>query len=123
MDPDASPRVRLTADDPRPGSRPATSTEGPHRQLDQRSSPELWGRLVAAVFALDGVLLGAGDTAYLRTTTLACALGAFLPLIWLSWAYDWGLAGIWVGLTMFVVTRMLAVVWRTRSGIWAVAGA
>lgn len=55
MDPDASPRARLTADDPRPGGRPATSTEGPHRQLDQQSSPELWGRLIAAVFALDGV--------------------------------------------------------------------
>lgn len=39
----------------RHGVRPATSVEGPHRQLDQRASPELWGRLVARVFALDGV--------------------------------------------------------------------
>lgn len=37
---------------PREGSRPLTSAEGPHRQLDQQSSPELWGRMVAAVFAL-----------------------------------------------------------------------
>ncbi|WP_162850863.1 NUDIX domain-containing protein [Amnibacterium kyonggiense] len=39
----------------RPGARPTTSTEGPHRQLDQRASPALWGRLVAAVFALPDV--------------------------------------------------------------------
>ncbi|WP_375388454.1 luciferase family protein [uncultured Amnibacterium sp.] len=41
-------------DTPRAGSRPAASDDGPHRQLDQRASPELWGRLVAEVFALPG---------------------------------------------------------------------
>ena len=45
-------------DTPRPGPRPTVSTEGPQRQLDQRSSPESWGRLVAEVFALDGVVEG-----------------------------------------------------------------
>ena len=91
--------------------------------------PHAWWLFVAQqpvagiVFALDGVLLGAADTRFLRTTTLACALGAFLPLIWLSWAFGWGLTGIWIGLTMFLVTRMVAVVLRTRSGHWAVAGA
>lgn len=43
---------------PRAGSRPAVSVEGPQRQLDQQSSPELWGRLVARVFALDGAVEG-----------------------------------------------------------------
>lgn len=91
--------------------------------------PKAWWLFVAQqpvagiVFALDGVLLGAADTRFLRTTTLACALGAFLPLIWLSWAFGWGLTGIWIGLTLFLVTRMIAVVLRTRSTHWAVAGA
>lgn len=40
---------------PRAGDRPRTSTEGPHRQLTDRASPELWGRLVAEVFALPSV--------------------------------------------------------------------
>lgn len=31
---------------------------GPHRQLDQRATPELWGRLVAEVFALPHTLEG-----------------------------------------------------------------
>lgn len=79
--------------------------------------------LAGVVFALDGVLLGAGDAAFLRTATLVSALLGFLPLIWLSLAYDWGLAGIWTGLTVFIVFRMIAVVWRTRSGRWSITGA
>ncbi|WP_083662502.1 MULTISPECIES: MATE family efflux transporter [unclassified Rhodococcus (in: high G+C Gram-positive bacteria)] len=75
------------------------------------------------VFALDGVLLGAGDAAFLRTATLASALFGFLPVVWCSLVWGWGLAGIWTGLTVFIVFRMAAVVWRTRSGRWAVAGA
>jgi hypothetical protein len=42
----------------RSGTRPRTSSEGPHRQLDQRSSPELWGRLIATVFRLPCVVEG-----------------------------------------------------------------
>ncbi len=47
----------------------------------------------------------------------------FLPFIWCSLVFDWGLAGIWTGLTVFIVLRMLAVVGRTVSGRWAVTGA
>ncbi|MBH03876.1 MAG: MATE family efflux transporter [Xanthomonadales bacterium] len=91
--------------------------------------PEAWWFFVVQqpiagiVFALDGVLLGAGDTRFLRTTTLAAALGGFFPLIWASWWFGWGLTGIWFGLTVFLVARLVATVWRTRSGVWAVEGA
>lgn len=43
---------------PRSGPAPTTSVEGPHRQVDQRATPELWGRLVAEVFALPDVVEG-----------------------------------------------------------------
>lgn len=43
---------------PRPGDRPRTSDDGPHRQLDQRATPALWGELLARVFALDDVVEG-----------------------------------------------------------------
>ena len=79
--------------------------------------------LAGTVFALDGVLLGAGDAAYLRTWTLVAAAAGFLPLIWASLAFDWGLVGIWSGLLLFVVLRLVAVLLRVRSGHWAVAGA
>ncbi|MCF8602771.1 MATE family efflux transporter [Gordonia sp. HY442] len=74
--------------------------------------------IAGIVFALDGVLLGSGDAAFLRTATLAGALCAFLPMIWLSLVFDWGLAGIWTGLLAFMCTRLAAVVWRVRSGAW-----
>ncbi len=79
--------------------------------------------LTGVVFALDGVLLGAGDAAYLRTTTLLAAVVGFLPLTWASLVFGWGLVGIWSGLTAMVLIRLVAVSLRVRSGRWAVVGA
>ncbi|MBB5911472.1 putative MATE family efflux protein [Nocardia transvalensis] len=79
--------------------------------------------VAGVVFALDGVLLGAGDAAYLRNTTMGAALIGFLPVIWLSLAFDWGIAGIWTGLSAFIVLRAIAVTARTLSGRWARVGA
>nr|WP_090343647.1 MATE family efflux transporter [Mycolicibacterium malmesburyense] len=74
------------------------------------------------VFALDGVLLGAGDAKFMRNATLASALVGFLPLIWLSLAFGWGLLGIWAGLSTFMVLRLVFVGWRAFSGRWLVPG-
>ena len=41
-------------------------------------------RSPGVVFALDGVLIGAGDVRFLRNLTLVAALGFFLPAIWLA---------------------------------------
>ncbi|MGW0158271.1 MATE family efflux transporter [Mycobacterium sp. NPDC003323] len=94
--------------------------------LDQIAVPWwfLVGQLIVAgiVFALDGVLLGAGDAKFMRNATLASALIGFLPLIWLSLAFGWGLAGIWTGLSTFMVLRLVFVGWRTVSGRWLIAG-
>lgn len=74
------------------------------------------------VFGLDGVLLGAGDARFMRTATVVSALAGFLPLIWLSLVFGWGLAGIWSGLTTFMVLRLAFVGPRSVSGRWAVTG-
>ena len=79
--------------------------------------------VAGAVFALDGVLLGAGDAAYLRTTTLGAAIIGFLPAIWLSLVFDWGIGGIWCGLIAFMLLRLAAVSARTLSGRWVRVGA
>ncbi|MET7867493.1 MATE family efflux transporter [Micromonospora taraxaci] len=79
--------------------------------------------LAGVVFALDGVLIGAGDVRYLRNLTIVAALGGFLPAIWLAYALDLGLGGIWAGLTVFVVIRLVALLLRLRNGNWAVVGA
>lgn len=75
------------------------------------------------VFALDGVLLGAGDTRFLRNLTMAAALGAFLPGALLAAALHAGLAGVWAALTLFILVRLVAMLLRLRSGRWAVVGA
>jgi putative MATE family efflux protein len=90
--------------------------------------PHAWWFFVAlqpvagVVFAIDGVLLGAGDAAYLRTATLAAAVVGFLPLVWLSLAYQWGLTGIWTGLSIFMLLRLVAVLARQASSGWSVVG-
>ena len=86
-----------------------------------------WWILVAlvvcggVVFAFDGVLLGAGDAAFLRTWTIASVLLGYLPLVWLSFAFGWGLTGIWCGLLAFIIIRMVAVSLRFRGDAWMTA--
>lgn len=75
------------------------------------------------VFALDGVLIGAGDVRYMRNLTLIAALGGFLPAIWTAHWLNLGLGGVWAGLTLFIVIRLVALLARLRSGRWAVVGA
>ena len=47
-----------------------------------------------AVFALDGILIGAGDTRFLMWGMLAAWLGAFAPIALLSLAFHWGIVGV-----------------------------
>ena len=78
--------------------------------------------IAGVVFGLDGVLLGAGDAKFMRNATVISALVGFLPLIWLSLIFGWGLAGIWSGLSTFIVLRLAFVGWRASSGRWTVLG-
>jgi putative MATE family efflux protein len=88
----------------------------------------LWPWLVAMmplggiVFALDGVLLGAGDNAFMRTITLVAALCAYVPLCLVALRFGWGLGGVWAGLAAFIGVRFVGMAWRTRSGRWLVVG-
>jgi putative MATE family efflux protein len=79
--------------------------------------------LAGVVFALDGVLIGAGDVRYMRNLTIVATLGGFLPAVWLAYALDLGLGGVWAGLTLFIVIRLVALLARMRSGRWVVLGA
>lgn len=91
--------------------------------LDAVARP--WWVMVAMViaggvlFALDGVLLGAGDAAFLRTLTLASVILGYLPGVFLASALDWGLTGVWAGLAAFIALRTVGVVYRFKSMKWA----
>jgi putative MATE family efflux protein len=79
--------------------------------------------LAGVVFALDGVLMGAGDVGYLRTITIGSALFGFLPLSLLAGPLDWGLAGVWTGLTLFIAMRLVGVLVRVAGEKWLTAPA
>lgn len=91
--------------------------------LDAVARP--WWVMVAMVitggvlFALDGVLLGAGDAAFLRTLTLASVILGYLPGVFLAYALDWGLTGVWAGLAAFIALRTVGVIYRFKSMKWA----
>jgi putative MATE family efflux protein len=79
--------------------------------------------LAGVVFALDGVFIGAGDVAYMRNLTIVAALGGFLPMIWLAYGLRLGLGGVWAGLTLFIVIRLVLLLWRLAGDRWIVTGA
>ena len=74
------------------------------------------------VFGLDGVLIGAGDVAFMRTITIVAALGGFVPITLAAARWDWGLGGVWAGLTAFIMVRLVGMVWRVRTDRWVVLG-
>jgi putative MATE family efflux protein len=88
----------------------------------------LWPWFVAmlpaagVVFGLDGVLIGAGDVAFMRTLTIVAALGGFVPLTLAAAYWNWGIGGVWAGLTAFILVRLVGMVWRTRTDRWVVLG-
>ena len=86
--------------------------------------PWFVGMLPAAgvVFALDGVLIGAGDVAFLRTITIIAGVFAFAPINLAALHWHWGIAGVWAGLTAFILVRLVGMLWRARGERWIILG-
>ncbi len=73
------------------------------------------------VFALDGVLIGAGDMSYLgRTMAGAAAIFAVLGIVLLNSGR--GLGWLWALITVFMAMRAVTLWWRWRSDRWVVLG-
>lgn len=95
-------------------------------------SPEVVGTLGVAIFVLlaafqpvnglvfasDGFLLGVHDTRYLMWAMLAGALGIFVPIAWLSLQFEWGLPGVWIGLSLLMAWRLATNVYRFFRKRW-----
>jgi putative MATE family efflux protein len=77
--------------------------------------------LGGAVFALDGILIGAGDTRYLMWSMVAAA-AIFLPLAVLALELDWGIVGVWAALDVLVAARLALLGVRFVGRRWAVVG-
>jgi putative MATE family efflux protein len=74
--------------------------------------------LAAIVFALDGILIGAGDTRYLAAA-MALSLVVFVPLALLGGS----LTALWWALNALIVVRLVTLVPRFARRRWAVVGA
>jgi Na+-driven multidrug efflux pump len=77
----------------------------------------------ALVFALDGILLGAGDTRYLAWAMAFSALGVFVPIALVSLHHGWGVTGVWWGLNALMAARLLTIGARFLGRRWVVLGA
>ena len=78
--------------------------------------------LSGVVFALDGVLIGAGDTRWLAWAQIAVLL-AFLPAAWLVLVNSWSLDALWWALGWFLLVRAVLLIWRARGSAWLITGA
>jgi putative MATE family efflux protein len=77
----------------------------------------------AVVFALDGILIGAGDARYLAGAMVFAGLFVFVPISLAALHFDWGLAGVWWGLNALMIARLATLGFRFASGRWVVLGA
>jgi putative MATE family efflux protein len=77
----------------------------------------------ALVFALDGILLGAGDTRYLAYAMAFSAFGVFIPIALAALHFGWGVRGVWWGLNALMAARLLTIGTRFLGRRWVVLGA
>jgi Na+-driven multidrug efflux pump len=78
--------------------------------------------LNGAVFALDGILIGAGDTRFLMWGMLASS-AVYIPVALLALANDWGIVGVWCGLVGLIGMRLVTCGVRFAGSRWALTGA
>jgi putative MATE family efflux protein len=78
--------------------------------------------LNGAVFALDGILIGAGDSSYIMWSMVASA-AVFAPIAVASLVLHWGLVGIWLAILALIGARLVLMARRFRQRRWLVVGA
>ncbi|MCU1427112.1 MAG: multidrug transporter MatE [Actinomycetia bacterium] len=78
--------------------------------------------LAAAVFVLDGILIGAGDTRYLAIA-MAGATAVYLPAAALVLVSHHGLLALWGAIALWMFARFAGMMWRYVGNAWIVTGA
>jgi Na+-driven multidrug efflux pump len=77
--------------------------------------------LNGAVFALDGILIGAGDARYLMWSMLA-SMAAAVSVALAALHYDWGIVGVWSALLVLICVRLTTLTVRFSRRRWLVTG-
>lgn len=74
-----------------------------------------------AVFALDGILIGAGDSRYLMWAMLLSST-LVVPGALAAYLLGWGITGVWLALFGLITVRLLTTGFRFLQGGWVVTG-
>ena len=82
----------------------------------------LMGPLSGVAFALDGILIGAGDQRHMAKA-MASAAGIGIPAIILTRVAGLGIGWVWGGIWIFMLARTSLLYRRFLSGRWQVTGA
>jgi putative MATE family efflux protein len=77
--------------------------------------------LNGAVFALDGILIGASDGPFLAWSMVA-AFAASAAVALAALAFDWGIVGVWAALVVLILVRLALMSWRFSGRRWLVTG-
>jgi putative MATE family efflux protein len=77
--------------------------------------------LNGAVFALDGILIGAGDVRYLMWSMLASG-SASVAVALVALELDWGIVGVWFALLVLICVRLATLAARFARRRWLVTG-
>jgi putative MATE family efflux protein len=77
--------------------------------------------LNGAVFALDGILIGASDGRFLMWSMVA-AFAASAVVSLAALAFDWGIVGVWAALVVLIFVRLGLMLWRFLGRQWLVVG-
>jgi len=77
--------------------------------------------LNGAVFALDGILIGASDGPFLAWSMVA-AFGVSAAVALAALAFDWGIVGVWAALVVLIAVRLALMSWRFAGRRWLVTG-
>ena len=77
--------------------------------------------LNGAVFALDGILIGAADGRYLMWSMLAAGAASCAVAIG-ALVFDWGIVGVWAALLVLILVRLVLMGHRFLGRRWLVTG-
>ncbi len=66
-------------------------------------------------FVFDGLFKGLGEMRYLRNVLLSATFLGFIPTLYLANLFNLGLYGIWIAITVWMIIRGGALVWKFRS--------
>lgn len=75
----------------------------------------------AVAFTLDAIFKGLGEMAWLRNTLLLATFGGFVPTLYFGIYMGWGIHGIWISFTVWMLFRAGMLIYFYKKKYYALA--